>query len=362
MVLPFEELATFRAPVTVSEGTDRICTFSNRMQNLASIPGRPIVPFVASALALIGCEEALPMRWNLDNPLIQSLVFERYLPLLIPKTIGLGQLFCEAGDSSLRSHLLDLFPGGYVLHGIVGSGDGQHLTLIRADEEELIRHRTDILNEFSGDPATERFFLRSKQATISEYRVHTLKRSVISTLILRKDGSRLTFNDPERYEVQKLVQQAFDDLPDALCSGLSEWHISLNACFQFELERVNFAGFKTFENRHFKCSQDLDNPQNAALLLHFISTTLGVVFEFQFEPCETIVELELAETIYRMKCWKSLLEVSDEVFKLFGDTRTKSSPRQASTRELIAKNKATVSDRDYIGYLNIMTRATDDLR
>jgi hypothetical protein len=327
----------------------------------------------------LGCDEGQPFRWNLDHKLVQNIILHEYIPDLIPDSIGLARALLDSGAKSLRCCLETLYPRGYVIKSVRGAGS--KLEEVRQSSDGLCGDlsRERILEAFCGTPLSETWLAQEMFLAVREYRVHSIGRKVIPGLTFLKHyvrGAPLTLSEQfegitpsvaGREEVEWAVSRALDRFPDGLCSNLiCGWDVGMNASNRFQVFEINFSGNHPVFRPGFQCSNYFQfrhgSALNIARLLKFAADEYSISFKFQFAGGSDPVEQSMVAQLYRIRCWKQLLEVADEVLTMWADTYRESIIDNSSLRALIRKQTAGPDDNKYASYLDCLKTMTDCLR
>jgi hypothetical protein len=319
------------------------------------------------AMEHLGCDEKLPFRWNLDHKLFQSLILHHYLPSLAPVTFGLSRAYIESGAKQIESYLQDAFLYGYVLKATRGSGTNRQIVLDSAAATLPTLPMTDIVNEYDGTIESERFMVQEKFVARQEYRVHTIGRSVIPTLIFRTWGSNTLLAQFERGIVERAIQEALSALPDALSSDLvCGWDVGIDSTGRLAVFEINYPGLHPVCRPGYQCSWFLQDPEhgplNTARLLTFLETARNVSCQFIFEPPSSRMQSDMSALMYRVSRWRDLLQLSNKIFDMHRDSCIQMPYAERSLRDTICANEANVWERLYVEYLDWLKKMTNDLR
>lgn len=230
-------------------------------------------------------DETHPFQWYLDHKLIQALLFNAYVPNLLPVTHGCAALLQHSMDRGIHvaQAVEDIFPTGHLVKRALtaGSGEGQRANCGDEVFERLARGGGILECRHC---VSEQWVVQQHIDICREFRVHSVEGRVVPSLT---DGRYCNISncDKTRHPVNAFVSRALLQLPIALTAGtMYAWDVAETAHNQFVVIEVNVTGRHPRYRPGFQCSgffQELPGGVTmVARLLTFVESHYNVVVDF----------------------------------------------------------------------------------
>ena len=321
---------------------------------------------VRKLLECLGIDESLPFRWDIDHKLVQAIILHEFCPEAIPSSIGLSRVMTDAYGKDLGRTLESIFPESFVIKPVRGAGSDKDVVLKSSDtllhQDELDR----ALRHFNGTPISEIYFAQSKIEIISEYRVHSLYKSVIPALVFRNHQRTTLVSATEKEAVIDFVENFLARLPAALTCALCGWDVALTKDNTFKVIEGNYVGKHPIYRSGFQCTAQLQNrnwgPVSTAHLLVYLRRRYGFRMEFNMHsPVRAEIAIT-ADNIARINRWTELLSISDSIHKLWSLSFENEPFGAPSIRRKVFDNEASPMDRRYLEFIDWLHKMTVDLQ
>jgi hypothetical protein len=238
--------------------------------------------FIRQLLSALGFDEHRQLRWRLEHKLQQALVFDHYLPGMVPRTAGASQCALTDAVNPLREIFARYFPNGFFIKRALSDSSGDRGVSDATERLLSSGDRAQLEVSASARVLDELWVVQEKIDIRKEYRVHTFEDRVVTDLCFARYAKG---NIPgERDAPNTFVQGLLDRLPSALVGeSLLGWDVASVDDRGFVVIEVNFSGFHLIYRRGFQCSgyfQDRDWGANSvARLLRFIEAHSNVRIE-----------------------------------------------------------------------------------
>lgn len=311
-------------------------------------------------------DENAPFTWRMDNKLIQSLIFHEFCSVGIPSAVGLSRALADAGKRDIGAYLTGLFAGGFVIKPVRGyaSKRSDVLSSDRTVLNQIVKQ--DLLDRFDGTPESEIYVVQKKIGCMDEFRVHTLGKYAVPSLIFKYHKDTMMVQEKEKLALIAFVEDILSQLPDCLANAFCAWDIALNRGGTFDIIEANYAGRHPVFQPGFHCSGYLQHPVwgavNTAQLLLFARNHYGLNPSFNLTGSFSAESEEAADMIYWVEQWLELIDISDRLGTLWKGSFLKRPHKDSSLREMVFLNQAAPMDRRYLEFVDWLHKMTDDIR
>jgi hypothetical protein len=296
---------------------------------------------------------------------MQNVILSQSCPEAVPRSIGLCSAVVNSEDANLNGYLEGLFPKGFVVKPVRGSGSSRTSVLGSA---EMIADSNFVSHSFSsydGTSISEKFLVQAKIDAVREFRVHTIGRMVVPSLIFANHSANPVISAQERRAIVEFMSSILDRLPPNLAESLCGWDIGLLRSNEFKIIEGNFAGLHPVFMPGFHCSGHFQQQEwgavNIAHLLAFLCATQKLKIKFNLDEPAPEGYTEIGEIAVRVQRWLDLIRISQGIHNLWLRTFERESPFCDSIRQKAWVNEASPMDRRYMEYVDWLRKMTIDL-